>query len=710
LKRILLCSAAFIAAPALAQTAPAPDQGAADDQSIVVTARKLDASRDSIDSSLGANAYAMDREQLDLQPGGADRSLKGVLLQAPGVTQDADGDGDVHIRNEHGNIQYRLNGITVPQGFGGFGALVDPRVASSVEVITGALPAQYGFRTAGIINMKTRTDGFDFDGDAGIYAGSNNTFQPSMTLRDTVGRLSFFVSGSYLRNDMGISNPLPDRSAIHDRTEQWRGFGYLSYVLNDNSRISAFGGTSIGDFQIPNTPGLAPSYVLNGRRAFDSALIDQTQHQVSHFGVLAWQYSNDGFDIQVAPFVRFAKAHYAPDAAGGQLMFNGADTDLTQSSLAWGAQCDASLALGDTHTLRAGLFYQRENTKTDSINRVFAVDSLGNQSSDAPIIIPVNSRESGSTLGLYLQDEWTIAEHLTFNFGLRFDQASAAVSEHQFSPRASLVWKPTSATTIHVGYARYFTPPPQELAVARTLGAFAGTTGAAPNNQADPIRSEREHNFDIGFQHFILPRLSASVDAYYKAKTNLLDEHQYGATRIANPFNYARSHSWGIEFSLNYESKLAEFYLNAARGEQKARDINSNQFFFDPAELAYIANHDIYTDHSQKWTVSGGGALKLDNPLGQFQASFDLIYGDGLRAEDPAGIVPNGGKERPYAQINLGLAQIFGMSEDEGFTLRFDVINLFDKVYLLRDGSGVGAGQPEWGPRRSFFVGLRKSF
>lgn len=676
----------------------------------MVTARKLDASRDSIDSSLGANAYAMNRDQLDLQPGGADRSLKGVLLQAPGVTQDADGDGDVHIRNEHGNIQYRLNGITVPQGFGGFGALVDPRVASSVEVITGALPAQYGFRTAGIVNLKTRTDGFDLDGDAGIYAGSNATFQPSVSLRDTVGRLSYFVSGSYLRSSMGISNPLPDRSAIHDRTEQWRGFGYLSYVLNDKSRVSAFGGTSIGDFQIPNSPGLSPSYVLNGRTTFDSTLIDQTQYQVSHFGVLAWQYSNEGLDIQVTPFFRYAKAHYAPDAAGGQLMFNGADTDLTQSSRVWGVQSDASIALDDAHTLRAGLFYQRENTRTDSINRVFAIDGLGSQTSDVPIIVPVNSLESGSTLGLYLQDEWAIAEHLTFNFGLRFDQTRAAVNEHQFSPRASLVWKPTPVTTIHLGYARYFTPPPQELAVARTLDAFAGTTGAAPNNLADPIRSEREHNFDIGFQHFILPRLSASVDAYYKAKTNLLDENQYGATRIANPFNYARSHSWGIEFSLNYESKLAEFYLNAARGEQKARNINSNQFFFDPGELAYIANHYIYTDHSQKWTVSSGGALKLDNPMGQFQASFDLIYGDGLRAEDPAGIVPNGSKGRPYTQINLGLAQVFGMGEDDGITLRFDVINLFDKVYLLRDGSGVGAGQPEWGPRRSFFVGLRKSF
>ena len=86
------------------------------------------ASCSAIDPSIGANTFAFDRTQLDNQPGGADLNLKGVLLQAPGVAQDSDGDGDIHIRNEHGNIQYRLNGVTVPQGFSGFGALVDPRI------------------------------------------------------------------------------------------------------------------------------------------------------------------------------------------------------------------------------------------------------------------------------------------------------------------------------------------------------------------------------------------------------------------------------------------------------------------------------------------------------------------------------------------------------------------------------------------------------
>lgn len=710
MKYLLLCTTALFASPALADDASSSDGQAAPNDAIVVTAKKLDAARDAIDPALGANDFKFDRSDLDIQPGGADRNLKGVLLQAPGVSQDSDGDGDIHIRNEHGNIQYRLNGITVPQGFGGFGALVDPRIASSVEVITGALPAQYGFRTAGVVNMKTRSDGFDFDGDVGIYGGGNNTILPSITLRDTTGPVSYFISGSYQQNDLGISNPTPSKDAIHDHTEQWRGFGYLSYVLGDHSRVTAFGGTSIGSFQIPNTPGLIPTFHLLGRTDFDSAKLDQNQRQVSHFGVLAWQYSGDGFDVQVAPFIRYARAHYTPDPNGGQLMFNGADTDLTQASTAWGVQSDASVRIGDAHKLRLGLFFQRERTRTDSINRVFAVDSAGNQSSDVPIVIPVNQRENGTTLGIYLQDEWTLSDALTFNYGLRYDRAEALVTEDQLSPRASLVWKPTETTSLHLGYARYFTPPPLELVASRALSAFDGTTGESEVKLADPVRSEREHSFDFGVQHYFTPRLNASIDIYYKLKRNLLDEEHFGSTLIQSPFNYANARGWGVEFSLGYESEPVEWYFNVARGEQKAKRIVSNQFFFDPAELAYIDDHYIYTDHSQKWTASGGAAFKIHNRFGQLQPSFDLIYGDGLRAGDPSGIVPNGGKQKSYVQVNLGIAQVFGTGEEKGFTVRLDVTNLFDKVYLIHDGSGVGAGQPEYGPRRAIFVGLRKSF
>ena len=699
-------------ASAFGQAADAPAD--ADDPSagnaIVVTARRLDEARDSIDPSIAANDYRITRANLDIQPGGADRNLKGVLLQVPGVAQDADGDGDIHIRNEHGNIQYRLNGVTVPETFDGFGALVDPRVANSIEVITGALPAQYGYRTAGIVSLKTRTDSFDFDGDVGVYGGGYNTIQPSVTVRDSLGSLNYFASGSYLRNDLGVANPLPSRTAIHDRTEQYRGFGYASYILSDQSRISAFGGTSIGSFQIPNTPGLIPLYRVNGRTAFDSSKLDLNRRQQTHFGVASYQYAGDDFDIQVAPFVRYARAHYTPDPNGGQLFFNGGDTDLVQRSLAWGLQSDASFRAGDRHTIRGGLYYRGERARSKSINRVFAVDSFGNQTSDLPIVVPDEQNENSRSIGLYLQDEWKLADTLTFNFGIRYDDVAAVVREHQFSPRASLVWKPASATTVHIGYARYFTPPPLELIASGTRTAFNNTTGEAAVDIADPIRSEREHNFDVGVQQKIGRALTIGIDAYYKLKRNLLDEETFGSTLIQSPFNYAKSYSWGVELTANYETEPFEAYINVARGQQKAKRIISNQFFFDPADLAYINDHYIFTDHSQKLTISGGGALKIDDGIGQLRPSFDFLYGDGLRGADPIRMIPNGGKQQSYVQVNFGIAQQLGDDPEKSLTLRLDLVNVFDNTYLLRDGSGVGAGQPEYGPRRAVFVGLRKAF
>ncbi len=697
-----------LSTPVFAQDA---QEDAGSNAEIIVTARRMDAARDSISVAIGASQTTFTREALDIQPGGADRGLKGVLLQSPGVTQESDSDGDFHIRNEHSNVQYRLNGIIVPQSFAGFGATVDPRIANNVQVITGALPAQYGYRTSGVVALTTRTDTFDFDGDVGIYGGGNGTVQPSATIRNSAGPLNYFFSASYLRNDLGISNPTPDKKAIHDRTKQWRGFGYMSYILSDTSRLTAFGGTSIGKFQIPNTQGVAPSFTLNGRNSFDSATLDQNQRQQTHFGVIAWQYTGDRFNFQFAPFVRYAKARYTPDPAGGQLIFNGADTALTQDSLAYGLQSDASINLGDSHTIRFGLFYQNEKTGTDSLTRVFRVDGAGNQVSDVPVAVPVSQRNRARTFGAYVQDEWSLTDTLTLNYGLRYDHLSAIVNEHQFSPRAGLVWKPGEGTTIHAGYARNFTPPPQELITSGTLAAFAGTTGEAPNNLTDPVRSEREHSFDMGAQQVIGGRLTLGVDLYYKLKSNLLDEEQFGSTLIQSPFNYAKSKGWGVELSASYEHGPFDAYVNVARGQQKAKRITSNQFFFDDDELNYIANHYIFTDHSQKWTISGGGALTIDDGIGKLQPSFDMIYGDGLRAGDPAGIVPNGGKQKPYLQVNFGIAQVFGGDKaDKSFSIRFDVTNLFDKKYLIHDGSGVGAGQPEYGPRRAFFVGVRKGF
>jgi len=170
-----------------------------------------------------------------------------------------------------------------------------------------------------------------------------------------------------------------------------------------------------------------------------------------------------------------------------------------------------------------------------------------------------------------------------------------------------------------------------------------------------------------------------------------------------------------VEFTANYTSRQFTAYLNLAAQSAKGKDIDSAQFNFDSADLAYIANNYIHLDHEQQQTASGGASYLWHDT----RFSADFLLGSGLRADLPLppGVttayggtgIPNGEHLPDYTQFNTGLTHIFQTSDDGTLTARFDVINLFDKIYEIRNGTGVGVGAPQYGPRRGFFVGLSKS-
>src|SRR5437764_6971207 len=276
-----LAAPLFPGAPALAQDQPGPSLSLELD----VIAKQLDIARNQIQPSLGASVYQFSRPVIENQPQGDNAPLNQVLLQAPGVTQDSF--GQLHVRGDHANLQFKLNGVQLPEGINVFGQALETRLANSVALITGALPAQYGFRTAGIIDIQTKTGTLVPGGSVSMYGGAHEWLQPSFEWGGRVGQIDYFVTGEYLHNGIGIENPVADYHPIHDRTDQGRGFAYVSGIIDPTTRLTGIFGTSRSHLQIPNSPNqlVTSGLTVNGISDFNSAFLDERQRQITHYAI-----------------------------------------------------------------------------------------------------------------------------------------------------------------------------------------------------------------------------------------------------------------------------------------------------------------------------------------------------------------------------------------------------------------------------------------
>jgi outer membrane receptor protein involved in Fe transport len=696
----------------------------------VTVVGKLDQARNQILPDLGATVYAVSKDQIASQPQGENAPFNQVLLRAPGMAQDSAANGDLHLRGEHANIQYRINDVLLPEGISGFGQELDTRFVDSLRLITGSLPAQYGFRTAGVVDLQTKSGAFEPGGEGSVYGGSYDTINPSLEYGGSEGNLNYFIDGSYDHNGIGIENPTSSSTPLHDTTDQYKAFTYASYVVDDTSRISVMGSASYSSFQIPNTPGLAAGTAGGGANwnsflsttNFNSADLNENQNEQNCYGVVAYQKSAGDLNLQVAAYGRSSSVHFTPDPVG-DLFFNGVASDVDRSIYSGGLQADASYALGDKHTLRGGIMLLEEVASTHATTTVFPVNSLDPSVANPnglPEILPDNVVAHAMFVGLYLQDEWKILPKVTLNYGARFDLYYASFDkENQPSPRVNLIYQPTDATTLHAGYARYFTPPPLENVPSETVNLFRLTSNeSAPGVADDAVKAERANDFDAGISQKLAPGLQVGMDGYYKNAVNQLDDGLFGQTLILSAFNYAEGRIYGVEFTGTYAKAGFSTYANVAYSVAQGQDWNSAQFLFNPGDLAYVRNHWIYLDHDQRVTGSFGASyLFHETQACSARVYVDALYGSGLRQDgggfepdNPAAPIPNGATVPAYYLVSLGAEQDWKVARRQILKARLDVVNVTDNIYQLRSGSGVGVNAAQYGMRLGFFGTLSYAF
>ena len=699
-------------------------------EQVIVTAH-LDQQRIALSPSTGATVRTFSRKDLETIPGGDNAPINQVLLQAPGVAQDSY--GQIHVRGDHNEVQFRLDGVQLPEGLNVFGQALMTRFADHMSLTTGALPSQFGFLQAGVVDITTKNGTTNPGGNVSVYGGARDYFFPSVQYGFHEGKWDFFATADFVHDRTGIENTTPNFNAPHDLSNQYHFLGHARYTVDDDTRISLIAGVSNAEYQLPNNPGQLPgkwrqNYTPPANMPASNTL-NEHQKQITDFAVLALQKEIGAFSLQDSVFTRYSSLRYSPDPQG-DLYYMGIAQHAARSVFSTGTQHDVTWRAAPDHTVRFGfqIFVERNVSKASST--VFdqdgtyypdpddATNMLPNYDLSNPRTIQEGSGKTGMIYGLYAQDEWRVLHNLTINYGLRFDGVSEYTSENQVSPRINVVWKPWTGGVLHAGYSRYFTPPPFEVVSSASIARFNNTSAQAASNGNSPVKAERDHYFDAGIEQTILPGLRVSFDAYYKLAKNMIDEGQFGAPIILSGFNYRRGQVNGYEVAFSYDHGPLSLYGNFAWSRAIGKDITSAQFNFSQDDLNYINSHWVHLDHDQRWTASAGAAYAFFRttrfPL---RLSATLVYGSGLRKDYEVTrdlTIPNGASVSPYATVNFSAVQTihntFGTRWKGDTQFRLDVLNLGDHTYQLRDGSGIGVGAPQYGLRRTILCGISQGF
>ena len=591
--------------------------------------------------------------------------------------------------------------------------ILSTRFANSLSLLTGALPAQYGLRTAGVVDIGVKSGTTNPGAEASFMGGSYNWVQPSAQYGGRSGNIDYFAVGQYVSNSIGIENPTPTWTPIHDDTAQWYGLAKVTGIVDENTRLSFIGGGASARYQIPNNINQVPNFTVFGNSTWDSSILDQRQWESTYFGIASLQKTYADFNMQLSGFARYSQLNYQPDAIG-DLLYNGFAPWAQRTSFATGVQGDASWKVAPRHTLRGGFLVQRERvTSFAQANTLPLVPDPADPDApaipgDQPFGLTDSSDLTGWTYSVYLQDEWKVLPTLTVNAGLRFDAITGTISENQLSPRVNVVWEPTPEITLRAGYARYFVPAPLNQVSVAALAARAGTVAATEVMTNDPVRAERSDNIDIGLTVKPVDGLTIGFSGFYKWAENYLDKGQFGAPVFQTAFNYSNAQVRGFELFANYDKGPWSLYANLAWSQVNSINITSAQFNFEQAELDYIASNWIFADHNQSWTGSAGAAyvFNMDSDWAT-RVSADVLYGNGLRQTI---VTPNDAALPAYATLNLSVTQRLPINGSKGTNVRFDAINVTDGQYQLRTGTGVGVGAPQFGMRRAFFVTMSQKF
>ncbi|HEX4683036.1 MAG TPA: TonB-dependent receptor [Gemmatimonadaceae bacterium] len=623
--------------------------------------------------------------------------------------------GEVHIRGQHAEYTYYIDGVPVPPGISGsLNELFDPQVVNQIDFQTGGWDAEYGGRNAAVVNVSTKIPAGGFHGSVGSYAGafSNSALLgptgfngQSASVSGNTGPWGMFFSGARQFTNMRLEPVAFDTAGggnrilnLHNNGTDYFGFGKIQFAPSASNVFTLELNTSQTNLAVPlDTNG---GNFANDHQKDQNSFVNLGFH---HLGVS--RGTNPGSDFFAGFFYRYASLHYTPDPRDQpSFVFfpDVADTfNLAENRSAniFGVKADYAIHPANELEFRFGTLMSATRGREDF--STFNATTQGPQS---------NSDLNGHDFGYYAQTAYSPREWMEIRAGLRYDAhaqpgVGGSTTFTQFSPRVRLNLYPTSSTTLYGYYGRLFMPTNIEDLRAITEAAQGGTIDSSGT------QPERDHFFEAGLiQRFPRAGVTTKLSFYHKQSDPGIDDQTVSGSQIVTDVNIEHVRINGVEAVVEYRPDgPVNGYINAALNHAYGYGLVTGGFF--PASPPDAAFFDL--DHDQRLSIVGS----LNYSPNRWYLSGTAIYGSGLtNGEDAStcnceygtGVFDwNGGTHvNPTTIFNAATGYTF-IAGKTVLQPELYVENVFNRQYLLKGAffSGPSIGRP-----RSVQVRMKLSF
>jgi Carboxypeptidase regulatory-like domain/TonB-dependent Receptor Plug Domain len=512
-----------------------------------------------------------------------------VTLTTPGVA--ADSNGLFHGLGDHASNSFSVDGQPITdQQSKVFSNQIPSESIQSLEVISGAPPAEFGDKTSLVIKVTTRS-GLGVDKPHGSVNTSYGSFgTPSISADLAYGGKSWgnFIAVSGLRSGRFLDPP--ERTSLHDKGNEGNIFDRVDYKFSDVNSLQLDMGYTRSWFQTPNSfdaqsgagwegdcaPGQSISCGGLGPNGIPVGPQDQ-RSKIGTFNVAPSFVHLIGTKaiFTIGAFVRQDQFNYYPS----RNPFADFTPSLQSDSIAQnrrltnaGVRSDISYVKG-MHNIKAGVTYaQTFLTENDSFGIVdptllaSLTDNNGNRcqvnganlAAPCTTLAPYDLTASGSyyfwrghtdvkELALYLQDTIT-KNNWSFNLGIRGDVYNGISHSTQAEPRLGIAYniKPTS-TVLRASYARTLETPFNENLVLASTGcsdAVVGALQAALQGYpciTNPLSPGWRNEFHAGFQQAFGKYLVVDAEYIWKYTHLAYDFSVFGNTPITFPIEWNNS-------------------------------------------------------------------------------------------------------------------------------------------------------------------------